>query len=447
MESSSQSPVDPPSVQTTSAGQPWGEITYITDAFQPSQVSDSMQGPPRMGRGNFRLEANGAKSRHSRQRFTPERREQVKDVRKIGACIRCRVLRKTCSMGETCDTCKKVLSPRIWKHACCRTKLTDQLDLYTASVQIVLAQTHVNNLKQAGPLANHGISVELYHLPEVPTRMSLQVLQFDNILNAEAGSHSPALYTDLEQHPIRMLDGEKQDLPAKVEVYLREILPEFIQREASHFVQTTLKWAVRFADETNDELLRKVLDLWGYVEMMDRDNQWHARIDMGGDGPQDAYISEKDDEAAYATIRLQIAAAVERKAGATSKTLLLAMQRILQDSKVRVDFATYLATLILLHCVEKSTWIFTAWERVEDLRKNWPLPKDPSSFSRQGRGIADLLRMLLEIRKALPRTACREIDGKLITEEDDPRVREYFEAINLDCKSCPLHSMCVVDQS
>jgi len=306
--------------------------------------------------------------------------------------------------------------------------------MYSASVQIVLAQSRINSLRQAGTLNHHGVSVELYHLQEVPTRMSFRVLQYDHIPSAEAGDNSAELYADLSQHPIVMLDTEKQDLPAKVEAYLRDMLPELIKLEPTHFVQITLHAAVHLANTTNDELLRKALDLWGYVELMDRENQRAMRINLGIDNHRADYISSSDQ--AFTTIRLQMAAAVERKAASTSKELLLSMQRVLQDSKTKIDFSMYITSMILLHCVEKSTWIFRAWEE-PGLRSSWPLSRDPSSFSQQGRGIAEVLRMLLEIRKVLPRTACQEEGGKLITKEENPAIREYFEAIDLDCELCP----------
>ncbi|KAK1759324.1 hypothetical protein QBC47DRAFT_371615 [Echria macrotheca] len=429
------SPVEqqPVPLPPTSTAQPWGEITYAAEAFQPALVSEATaQSPARMARGGFRLEANGAKSRHSRQRFTPERREQVKDVRKIGACIRCRILRKTCSKGDPCDTCRRVLSPRIWRSGCIRTRFTDQLDIYSASVQIVLAQGQVNTLKQTMTLGDHGIMVDVCHFPDLPSRLRLQVLQRDDVPPGEPES-PPAPFTDLSRHPIVMLDSDKHEIVPKLEDYMREILYELINREPSHFVQATLQMALEIARNTNDELLRKALDLWGYVEMLARDRQLTIRIDKSASNEPPEFITEAEgsNEPAYGTICLQLAAAVERRAGLTSKALLTSMQRVLQDSKVKIDFNMYLTTLILLHCVEKSTWGFRAWEQ-PNLRPVWPLPKEPSTFTQQGSVIADLLRMLLGIRKALPRTARRESDGKLITEESEPFVRGYFEAIDLD---------------
>ncbi len=428
-----------PLVPTPSAPQPpWGELTYTTDSFQATITNSGPMQPTSvpLGKGVFRLDGgpNGAKSRHSRARFNATRRKEVQEVRKIGACIRCRVLRKTCSQGSPCDTCRKVLSPRVWRSGCVRTKFSEQLDLYSAGVQIVLAQARVNSLKQTMTLGSHGVLVEACHFPECAPRLQLQVLQRDPDRDTEGKLVDATIVDDRPSaYPIVMLDNDNQDVPARVETYMREILPDMIKREPSHFMQVTLQTAVDVAGKTNDELLKKSLELWGLVEILDRERQWAISAKTWADDSPAKSIKEDTDGELFNTICLQLAAAAERKAAATSKALLTGMQRVLQDSKVKIDFNMYFAVLILLNCVEKSSWAFKAWEQ-ENLRHLWPLEKEPVSFAQQGYVIANLLHMLLGIRKALPRTARREADGKLTTEEEDAEIREYFEAINLDCE-------------
>ncbi|KAK5660379.1 hypothetical protein OQA88_12920 [Cercophora sp. LCS_1] len=440
-----QSPIDqsqfiPTTIPTplpTGASQPWGEITYTTESYQASPVAEAtmIQNAGSMVRGGFhlgRLEANSAKSRHSRQRFTPERREQVKDVRKIGACIRCRILRKTCSKGEPCDTCRRVLSPRIWRSGCIRTKFNEQLDLYSASVQIVLAQSRINSMKQNMTLSNSPCIVELSHFDGQEARMQVTALQQETSIQDEIKSDADLSGNSVAQHSIAMLDSEGQDLPARIENYMRANLQELIAREPSHFSKVTLQTAYDIATAHNDELLRKALELWGYVEMLDREQQWVIGVIVDKDTQTIShYIKEDTDKDTFTTICLQLGAAIERKTATTSKALLAGMQRVLQDSKVKIDFNMYLTTILLLHCVEKTTWGFKAWEQ-ENLKPSWPLSKEPGSFAGQGAVIANLLRMLLEIRKAQPRLKCSETDGKLVTEEEDPVIKGYFEAIDLD---------------
>lgn len=419
-------------------GQPWGELTYGAGAFQthPLPVVDNMPHHMMPLKGGFRLggEAGaGVRARHSRARFDPTRRKQVQEVRKIGACIRCRVLRKTCSQGSPCDTCRKVLSPRVWRSGCVRTKFSETLDLYSAGVQIVLAQGRINAIKQSIVVSNDRLQIEARHFPDQECYLQLQVLQRE--APKEEGGNAEGVVSPRNgaPHHVVMVDNDTQDVPARVEAYMREALPELIKREPSNFMQVTLQTAMKIASTANDELLKKSLELWGLVELLDRERQWQIAVKTGVEEVPYNYIRDDEDEEVFTTICLQLAAAAERKASATSKALLTGMQRVLQDSKVKIDFNMYYATLILLNCVEKSTWAFKAWDQ-PNLRQLWPLEKNPGEFTDQGYVIADLLRMLLKIRKALPQTIRRESDGKLVTEEQDPVMQEYFEAIGLDCK-------------
>ena len=70
---------------------------------------------------------------NARARFTDTRRKEVQQIRKRGACMRCRMLKKPCSDGTPCGTCKKVDSARLWKGTCLRTKLAEEFLLYSTS--------------------------------------------------------------------------------------------------------------------------------------------------------------------------------------------------------------------------------------------------------------------------------------------------------------------------
>ncbi|CAK7212474.1 hypothetical protein SBRCBS47491_001476 [Sporothrix bragantina] len=550
------------------ATQPWGELTYVPDnvlsifpsgdAHHPNLVPTSPGDPNRIS-FNMNNPNEVGRPKQGRARFNTTRRKEVQEVRRIGACIRCRILRKTCSKGSPCDQCRKVLSPRVWRSGCVRTKFTEQLDIFCAGVQVVLAQHRANQLRETVDLVNNGLMIEATHFPDNPAvAVTLEVFQsngpkdpgaadaaaavssataadvaaaaaaaaaavsaaaaaaagvarVDGAAANEAGNGdgaavttetataegdaataapeaadasvpaestgpvaeaapapAPATIAPLhlwEKGEIVMVDTAKDDVPLKMEYYMRNMLPEFIQREPSLFVRTMLETATALAQETNSVLLKKAIELWGLVEILDRERQWQIRVkpipgitstgkpkaqdeeakegDVAGDDAAGgaAAVATTDDEArqiradtdqeTYTTLCLQLTAGAERKAAAISNSLLTTMQRLLQDSKTKIDYTMYFTTLILLNCVEKSTWGFKAWDQ-ETLREMWPLERTPHDFAQQGYVIADLLRMLLSIRKALPRTTCRAEDGMLVTEDDDPVIRNFFETIKLN---------------
>ncbi|KAH8839735.1 hypothetical protein MCOR27_010815 [Pyricularia oryzae] len=425
----------------TGPSQPWGELTQsdlltTVPLRVPSQgdnplVPQLLHGPIK---GGFRMSSpNGGKARHSRARFDATRRKEVQEVRKIGACIRCRILRKTCSKGHPCDTCRKVLSPRIWKSGCVRTKFSEQLDLYSAGVQIVLNQQRLNDLKAHVNFANQGTTLELSIFPECNFHISAQALQ--SIGAKERTPEEPERPWVKEE--LLLIDSEKEDLQGSVELYMRQILHEFVEREKSHFARVTLDTAITLGHETHDELLKKAIELWGLVEMLDRERQWNITVKYGGLDGRTREIKDSTDQDCFTTICLQLTAAAERKAAHTSKQLLQGMQRVLQDSKTKIDHNMFFTTLILLNCVEKTTWAFKAWEQ-DSLQPMWPLEKAPHNFTGQGYVLADLLKMLLGIRKVLPRTFCRESDGMLATHEEESVLQGYFH--NLELKFADLQA-------
>lgn len=435
------------SVTMTAANesQPWGAMTYVTTTAPSPAISRSPATPAAFPliRGGIRMETGGSsiyngRSRHFRSKFTPARRQEVKEVRKLGACIRCRILRKICSRGTPCDTCRKVLSPRVWMSGCVRSRLHEQLDLYSAGVQVVLSQNRINLHKDQLQLIDVHSVVDVSHFPDAGKHISLPTLA---VLLDPSDSEASTQETtdDAQQHnnnyQVIMVNQDKDDVPGKIELYMRDVLDLFISREPSRFIRVTLETASRLANEKKDDLLRKALELWGLVESIDRERQWTI-IEHTPDNPdrpsRPIREAEPDNDVdVYTMICMQLNAAAERKANSTSRNLLNHMDRLLADSKTKVGFPVYLAALVFLNCVEKSTWAFKAWEQ-HHLRPGWPLERDPGAFTNQGADLAGLLRMLLAIRRALPVTG-RGDDGRLVALEQDPVLVDFFDSLDLNC--------------
>ncbi|KAI1657535.1 hypothetical protein F4813DRAFT_80118 [Daldinia decipiens] len=414
---------------TNESATPWDGMTYMSeDIHAPATVNDHGQhlAVP-LNRGGCRMDTsdspNGARQRHSRARFDSGRRKEVQEIRRIGACIRCRILRKTCSKGTPCIACKKVLAPRIWRTGCVRTKLSEYINLYSAGVQVVMTQKRINGYKSSHSLQNAGITLEVSHFPETGHKAIFQVLrgtpkEKDNGFPCN-GSPGPVILLD-----------NNEDIPGKVETYMRETLNEFIRREPSHYVRVTLDVAIMVASSTNDELLKRSLELWGIVEMMDRERQWTMLAKSSDENVKDYLIKDDSDCEAYTNICMQLTAAAERKASAASKVLLNGIQKHLQDGKARLGFPMFLTVMLFLNCMEKTTWAFKAWDE-ENLRPKWPLEKPPSSFTNQGQELTELLRMLLVIRHILPKTMAMSPESPIVANEDDPTVQNYFHNLNV----------------
>lgn len=414
---------------TNESATPWDGMTYMPeDIHAPATVNDHGQHlVATLNRGGFRMDTsntlNGARHRHSRARFDSGRRKEVQEIRRIGACIRCRILRKTCSKGTPCNACKKVLAPRIWRTGCVRTKLSEHINLYSAGVQVVMAQKRINGYKSSHNLQNAGITLEVSHFPETGHKVVFQVLQGTS---KEKDNGFPC---DGSPGPVILLDNN-EDIPGKVEAYMRETLNEFIRREPSHYVRVTLDVAIMVANSTNDELLKRSLELWGIVEMMDRERQWTMLAKSSKEDVKDYLIKDDSDCEAYTNICMQLTAAAERKASAASKVLLNGIQKHLQDGKAKLGFPMFLTVMLFLNCMEKTTWAFKAWDE-ENLRPKWPLEKPPSSFTNQGQELTELLKMLLVIRHILPKTMAMSPESPIVANENDPTVQNYFHNLNV----------------
>ncbi|KXJ92399.1 hypothetical protein Micbo1qcDRAFT_162673 [Microdochium bolleyi] len=411
---------------------PWMGMTYMPDVHAPPSISNhAQQLMGALNKGGFRMDAfhgpNGIRHRHSRARFDSDRRREVQEVRRIGACIRCRILRKTCSKGTPCDTCKKVLSPRVWRTGCVRTKLSEYIDLYSAGVQVVMAQKRFNSYKTSHSLANTGVVVEASHFPETGHHIVFEVLQG---CPKEPDESTVAALGGMGLQPVILLDNDKEDVPAKIETYMRQILPDLISREPSSYVRVTLETAVQVAHTTNDELLRRSLELWSIVEIMDRERQWTMLAKSSSDDFEDHWIKDESDSEPYTNICMQLNAGAERKAAAASKSLLNGIQRNLQDGKLKLGFPMFLTVMLFMNCVEKTTWAFKAWDQ-ENLRPKWPLEKQPSSFTNQGHGLCELLRMLLSIRHILPKTTSTDSTVPIVSDDQDPVVQKYFQDLSI----------------
>ena len=415
---------------------PWSSMTLIPDDIHgPAAVNDHGQcliGT--LNKGGFRMDtSDGLRSRHSRARFDSDRRKEVQEVRRIGACIRCRILRKTCSKGTPCDTCKKVLSPRIWRTGCVRTKLSEYINIYSAGVQIVMSQRRVNGYRTSHRISNNGIIVQASHFPDSGFNASFQVLQGYPSNADQSASQS------VGNGPVVLLDHDKEDVPTKVEVYMRQILFDLVRAEVSPHVHATLETAIHVIESSGDELLRRSLELWGLVEIMDRERGWTLLAKSPEDGIEDYWIKDESDGEPYTNISMQLTAAAERKAAAASKSLLNGIQRNLQDGKSKLGFPMFLTVMIFLNCVEKTTWAFKAWEQ-ENLRPKWPLEKAPGEYTTQGHGLCDLLRLLLTIRHILPKTTAADPDSPITTTDEDPVIQQYFHDLNVT-RECSLNTV------
>ncbi|KAI9746198.1 MAG: hypothetical protein M1818_000879 [Claussenomyces sp. TS43310] len=366
-----------------------------------------------------------------RGRFTPTRRKEVQEVRKRGACIRCRMLKKPCSGDSPCNTCKNVESARLWKQPCIRTRIADELDMYSAGLHAVLAYHEVNAVKSRVTFSPSPYPIEASHYPDTTIYATFNALSGQYVPPEK--NIDPSLDLDLDftgptvTH--RILDNDNDDLPMKVEAYMKRMSSVFFDKESSHFMNVTLNTALELSIQNQDVLLTRVLELWSTVHILvDHELSWAIleKTDASAEAGQGALI---DDTATYQLLCMQLNAAVEKKAALISKNVLNDLERRLLLRSSTSAFETFLVAIILLNCVEKSIWLFKSWEQ-DFLKARWPLDKTPIWYGSQGDRITDMLQMLLRMRGIPPKTYVRDEDGILATDAD-PAAKEYLEKLYL----------------
>ncbi|KUJ10345.1 uncharacterized protein LY89DRAFT_710683 [Mollisia scopiformis] len=363
-----------------------------------------------------------------RGRFTAARRKEVQEVRKKGACIRCRMLKKPCSGESPCVTCASVESARLWKAPCVRTKLSEELEMYSSNLHVSLAYHETNRVKNLVSFRQSANSIEASQYPAegiFATFNALYGQQMQTERNVD-----PDLGAAFNPSIIRILDENNDDLPSKLEAYMKRISPVFYANEQSHFMRVTLATAHALAMQKEDALLSRALELWSIVHILvDHEMSWtiSERTDEEAEAGRGPLIDQVANGITFNVICLQLNAAAEKKAATICKSVLNDLERRLLQRTSDNAFETFLTAIVMLNCVEKSTWLYKSWEQ-ESFQPRWPLDKTPEFYASQGDKLTNMLHMLLKMRSVPPKTFTQK-DG-LLASEAAP-AQEYFEQLQL----------------
>ncbi|KAJ9647753.1 hypothetical protein H2199_001527 [Coniosporium tulheliwenetii] len=334
-----------------------------------------------------------------RGRFSDSRRKEVQEVRKRGACLRCRMLKKPCSGDSPCNTCQNVESARLWKAPCIRTRVAEEFTLYSAGLHAVQAFHAVGQVKAQIPFASVPGRIEATHFPETSTYITFTVLKGRR---AEGSALDPALF-DGNSRPnefaeLEIVDTDSDDVSGKIEQYIKRMTPTFCETESSSFMSPTLTQAysmsqnskVRSSSVLNDlnlrskqdRLLISVLELWIATRILvDPDLRWQffsnpalppsmapatmIQEDINASSSTShprRPIDPATQRDSYDLIHLQLRAATEKRAANLSKFVMNDIERRLLQRQQANPFETFLVAVILLACVERMCWYFKTWE-------------------------------------------------------------------------------------
>ncbi|KAI9798485.1 MAG: hypothetical protein M1833_004751 [Piccolia ochrophora] len=405
-----------------------------------------------------------------RGRFSASRRKEVQEVRKRGACIRCRMLKKPCSGDHPCSTCRSVESARLWKQPCVRTRIADELELYSAGLHTVLAYHAVSQARNQAQFEDLPGRIEATHFSDPSICVSFAAFQE----RASSSLHDPTNANDQLNggtNNLRLLDSDAEDYPGKLEAYVKAMAPVFFDRELSYFMKPTLAFASELAQDRSDALLARVLELWSLTHILaDVEMHWEtfqttpADDDVGARIP----IDQQMDETSYRLICSQLSAATEKCAAKVSKHIMNELERRLLQRAQSGWLETFLVAVCLLNCVERMSWLFQTWDNDHYRTKvlysllshlqqkirpantlhpllQWPLDRQPPFYYEQAEKFADIVQMLLKMRSLPPKTHMR-VNGLLATDSDETAQR-YFDALQLSRHDVEARQSAVFDPS
>ncbi|KAB8527804.1 hypothetical protein FH972_025455 [Carpinus fangiana] len=391
-----------------------------------------------------------------RSRFSDARREQVREIRNQGACVRCRMLKKPCSDETPCDSCKTVVSSRLWRQPCIRKRLRNEFDLYSAGVHNVLLFHESNRVKTTTQATDSYEHIEVTHSQDSSTPPTI-VKCVTRILNDKADTimHAP---------------DERAVLTGQLSSYIKLASHALVEHESSTFMRETLKVAHSLVFQKHDPLLEIATELWTATHILvDPRASWNLTLvskttmpssSLSGMGTLESKVSgdaefaslppvtrtqitkEGNQAASYAHILVHLRASIEFICTSSAGHIVTELERrLLQRNQAsNLNFQTFLTAIILLNCVEKMCWLFEGWVEAEGPlnssvleeevqrapdeqlpprkagpaanRGAWCLDRPPTEFVAKGDSIADTLSMLLHVRKVPPRTVIDD-DGIL----------------------------------
>lgn len=360
-----------------------------------------------------------------RSKLSPKSKQQAAMVRKIGACSRCRALRKPCEPVDPanprgiCKLCTKIKNPRIWKNTCIRPRPWEVLEAYFARPHV-----YAVNREQSGVgwLQYHG-SVNVAHFEGKTVALRARCRMPQHPLDDSHDDHSDLF---LVKHAGAIaIDLENQE--DRVETYLKAISEDVIAREKSPMIKATLQVAYSLhieqlanpSTDKEDKILSDIIELWTATSLMiDHDLKAEFTIDSGQPGVH-KQISEDHDDSAYAAMVKQFKAVIENRTSFLSKPTMRRFEECCGHRNKSKSFKVFLTAFIMLNCAERICWLFRRWE--SGVSVPWGLIRTAGSYAEQGTFFLESILVLLSPQALKPDLEISEETGLVMAVASEDR--------------------------
>ena len=446
---------------------PHTQDDFVTWTEAPQEFVTQQEPPSNEPNPEFGT-AHKSDKNNARARFTDTRRKEVQEVRKRGACMRCRMLKKPCSEGTPCGTCKKIDSARLWKGTCLRTKLADEFTLYSTSYFHSRMAARISGAMNGLLFAPLPGSIQVVFIPQSTFAVSLSAKSHriptknqNDIDNPQANGMENAT----NGKDLVVLDDPLTSQRVSNFCMNDKILQDCIRNEKSAFLKATLQEAVELLHTEKSQeqsshaksgsrtnhispsvLLSNVLELWVETNILVHSYPGALQIrhnsttspchdpqtvdwsDISGQASQPV----SPDPLSYDLIRSQLLGATENACHRLSRAVMNELERRLLQRQQVSAFATFISAVLLFSCIERITSFYHAMDPSrlpsiagdnatvlspphgsETRPPGYPTSvAPPSTLWPQGPHFARLLTTLLRMR-ALPPKTTLTMDNKL----------------------------------
>lgn len=385
-----------------------------------------------------------------RRAFTPTRRVEVNQVRKAGACLRCRMLKKTCtSEGTPCGPCRSITTPRLWG-ACIRFNFIEDFTIHSSGIYQRLVKQDTDLVKGRVDFQPFLGRFDVNHFSSSSTAISAQGFRGQALRSIVPHPSVDQFQNIRDPQNLYLLDIESKDLEQRIEKYLEICGPRFIEHEKSQLLRATLTTVSNIIKENDDVLLRKIWWLWtATLILTDPELTWQISAHAGGaavgahrsilDSSETVYDMNQHkldpESSAYscALISFQLLAQVEKRASKLSREVMSEVNSRLVQNQKSNPFHTLLAAFLVLNVLERMCWVFQKWDTEAHLPR-WPFSeKDPSSYVREAEYFVSVMQRALEVRHVLPKTIVKADTEVLICIGDNEgSVSQWLADLNIN---------------
>ncbi|KAF4547847.1 Hypothetical protein D9617_35g089980 [Elsinoe fawcettii] len=373
--------------------------------------------------------------RQRRNKFSTERRKEVGGIRKLGACLRCRMLKKPCSGETPCSTCRAIGSPRLWRTTCVRTRIADEFSLYNTPYFFARGSSALTQLAGKQPMyPTYGRLKVSVATTEIPINFSV----------VQLGSSPEDGRRDINLDNTSLAcKVETEEAVSGVDAHLSSALPILQTFESQPLLMSTIS---QLASLPADLLVTRILRLHAATTILcaPQELDWHIiYILPSEDGQSEIPHILSPSRPDFAVIQGQTLDAIERFAGQTFKHVANELERRLLARATSTPLTTYLVTVLLLNCVERMSLLFRRFDQRQNIHTDgdaneetqmqndmaaagddWPLSKPPRHYVSQAATFSHLCGMLLRMRQLVPRTVARPDDTLAIVKVQGRRVTE-----------------------